>query len=281
MITNQRAKDTQRRMVKLLTNPQRSFLGGLADGAFRLMVSRGPLIRTMRARRHGGSASREATAKLDPQGIGWSISEAPAFCFDEIKARFEALAGETDKALETLTGSPTTSARWRTTSAWPPKACGVGGAYIAGICKRQSRDTHDLEHARRRQSRAQRPQQTRAVPGQKARAASLAAAGRSEPSTDYTDTDHARRTYHRPRPRHAETCHPRHLHRPAKRPPKPMPLAMKVKMFYLGLLVKELSEHFRAEHGETREAIKSHTMLLLIHLPPARRSKTTWKTTLA
>lgn len=29
-------------------------------------------------------------------------------------------------------------------------------------------------------------------------------------------------------------------------------LAMKVKMFYLGLLVKELSEHFRAEHGETR-----------------------------
>jgi len=29
-------------------------------------------------------------------------------------------------------------------------------------------------------------------------------------------------------------------------------LAMKVKMYYLGLLVKELSDHFRAEHGETR-----------------------------
>jgi hypothetical protein len=29
-------------------------------------------------------------------------------------------------------------------------------------------------------------------------------------------------------------------------------LAMKVKMYYLGLLVSELSDHFRAEHGETR-----------------------------
>lgn len=179
MITNQRAKDTQRRMVKLLTNPQRSFLGGLADGAFRLMVSRGaidPHDESAKAwrQRH----SREATAKLDPQGIGWSISEAPAFCFDEIKARFEALAGETDKALETLTGSPNDIRQMAHNISVAAKACGVGGAYIAGICKRQSRDTrttwNTLDEGKAVLSALNKHAQSLA---KKARAASLAAAG--------------------------------------------------------------------------------------------------------
>jgi hypothetical protein len=126
--------------VKLLTNAQRSFLGGLADGAHRLMVSRGAIDPheescTPWRRRH----AREATADLHPQAIGWTISEAPAFCFDALKARFEALAGQTDKALETLTGTPNDIRQMAHNISVVAKACGVGDAYIAGICKRQSR----------------------------------------------------------------------------------------------------------------------------------------------
>jgi len=126
--------------VKLLTNPQRSFLGGLAAGASRLMVTSGAIDPheescTPWRRRH----AREATADLHPQAVGWTISEAPGFCFDALKARFEALAGQTDKALETLTGTPNDIRQMAHNISVAAKACGVGEAYIAGICKRQSR----------------------------------------------------------------------------------------------------------------------------------------------
>lgn len=137
---NQRAKDAQRRMTKTLTKPQRAFLGGLADGARRLLIKHGAIEaheETAKEWRH--RETRAATKPLDPQGAGWTISEAPAFAFDAIKAHFEMLSGQSDKALETLMSDPNEMRQMAHAISVAARECGVGENYIGGICKRQSR----------------------------------------------------------------------------------------------------------------------------------------------
>lgn len=124
------------RRTSPLTAPQRSFLGGLADGARRMLISRGAIDEhdeTAKQWRH--RESREATRDLDPKGIGWTISEAPKLAFDALKARFEMLSGQAGKALETLSGS--NDVRQLTHNiATTARECGVSDSYVAGICRR-------------------------------------------------------------------------------------------------------------------------------------------------
>lgn len=137
---NQRAKDAQRRITKTLTSPQRSFLGGLADGARRILIDRGAIEahdETAKDWRH--RETREATKPLDPQGLGWTISEAPAYAFDAIKAHFEMLSGRAEKAMETLMSDPNEMRQMAHAISVAARECGVGENYISGICKRQSR----------------------------------------------------------------------------------------------------------------------------------------------
>ena len=141
---NQPAKDAQRRMTAPLTNPQRSFLGGLADGARRMLIERGAIDEhdeTAKEWRH--REAREATKKLDPEGKGWTISEAPKHAFDELKARFEMLSGQAGKALETLSGPSNDMRNMAHEIEKARKACGVHPNYIVGICRRQSKGARD------------------------------------------------------------------------------------------------------------------------------------------
>lgn len=123
--------------MKLLTAPQRSFLGGLADGAYRMLTSRGaisPHEESAKDWRH--REARAATSDLDPEGKGWKISEAPKSAFDSLKAHFEMLSGRSGDALETLTGPSNDLRNLSHLIGVQMKACGVTAAYMQGICKR-------------------------------------------------------------------------------------------------------------------------------------------------
>lgn len=163
------------KLLKLLSAPQRSFLGGLADGAFRRLVSRGAIdphdedAQAWRRRQ-----AREATAELDPQRIGWTISEAPATCFNALKSRFEALAGETGKALDTMM-TPNDVRQLAHGIEVVSREIGVTAPYVQGICKRMfgRKDWQGAEEGRAVLIALKDAQRSRA----KKAAAALAAAG--------------------------------------------------------------------------------------------------------
>lgn len=141
-MNNQRAKNAQQRMTRTLTGPQRAYLGRFAESTRRMLIERGAIDEheeTPKEWRH--REAREATKDLDPQGIGWTISEAPKQAFDALKARFEMLSGQAGKALETLSGPSNDMRNLAHEINKAAKACGVGPGYIAGICKRQSGGT--------------------------------------------------------------------------------------------------------------------------------------------
>ena len=170
---NQRAKDTQRRLTAPLTAPQRSFLGLLADGARRMLIERGAIDErdeTAKAWRH--REAREATKDLDPQRIGWTISEAPKQAFDALKARFEMLSGASGKALETLSGPSNDVRQLSHQIAVLAREIGVNDAYIGGIANRMfgRRDWRGAEEGRAILIALKQAQRTRA-------AKALAAAG--------------------------------------------------------------------------------------------------------
>lgn len=144
-MTNQSSKNAMRqrmRQTQPLTGPQRSYLGRFAESTRRMLIERGAIEaheETAKEWRH--REAREATKDLDPQGIGWTISEAPKQAFDALKARFEMLSGQAGKALETLSGPSNDMRTLAHEIDKAAKTCGVGSGYIAGICKRQSGGT--------------------------------------------------------------------------------------------------------------------------------------------
>ena len=201
-------------------------------------------------RGHGG-ARRSARHRLEYQrGL-------LAFCFDEIKALLRGPRRDRQGA-QTLTGSPTTSARWRN-SISGRQGLQRGRGPVAGICKRQSRDTrttwNTLDEGKAVLSALNKHAQSLAIgPRRIPRPPQALVLNHPPTPLPIMPADLP------PSPRHAETCHPRHLHRPQKRPQGGNALAMKVKMFYSVCWSKE-TEHFPRRTRRDQEAIKSHTML--------------------
>jgi hypothetical protein len=137
---NQTASNALTRAFRPLSPKQRSYIGGLADSTRRMLIARGAIEaadETAQAWRH--RECREATRQRDPQGMGWTISEAPASAFDDLLAHFQALGGHADKALATLTGDSNEMRQMSHNIGIAAKACGVGENYIAGICRRMFR----------------------------------------------------------------------------------------------------------------------------------------------
>lgn len=125
---NQRAKDAQRRMASPLTLKQRSYLGILARNAFKKLMSAHALDDDMNEKEWRHTEAIEA--------CGHTISEAPKSAFDALELRFLTLAGQTKQAFDKAT-QPGNDLRQLTHNiAVAAKACGVGEAYVQGICKR-------------------------------------------------------------------------------------------------------------------------------------------------
>lgn len=80
--------------------------------------------------------ARECTRKLpNAPADGWSISEAPAWTFNALFAHFKALKGETDVAMDYLTGPDTEMRNYAHLIGEAELEAGVTPEYSAGICR--------------------------------------------------------------------------------------------------------------------------------------------------
>lgn len=83
--------------IKLLSSPQCAMLGRMAKDAWRKHHDAGATDEPEKEWRHREARAATAT-KARPQG--WTISEAPASCFDALYAHFLAMQGHTGRAYE-------------------------------------------------------------------------------------------------------------------------------------------------------------------------------------
>jgi hypothetical protein len=117
---------------KPLSGPQRGLLARVAKEAFN-RLSRG-LSESFDDWRK--AEARAVTSNLpNAPAEGWSISEAPAWTFNALFAHFKALKGETDVAMDYLTGPDTEMRNYAHLISEAEDAAEVGPDYTAGICR--------------------------------------------------------------------------------------------------------------------------------------------------
>lgn len=110
-----------------LTPKQRGYLAQLAKQAHAFLTSKGAIDEPFEKWRH-----REA---MDATS-GFTISEAPKRCFDDLETRFLALAGKPAKAFERASGPANDERNLTHNIATAARECGANESYIAGICRR-------------------------------------------------------------------------------------------------------------------------------------------------
>lgn len=112
---------------KPLTPKQRGYIAQLAKQAHDYLTSKGAIDEPFDKWRK--REAMEATS-------GFTISEAPSRCFDDLEQHFLSLAGKADKALERALGPGNDMRQLAHEIAVMQRQCAVTPAYVQGICKR-------------------------------------------------------------------------------------------------------------------------------------------------
>jgi hypothetical protein len=110
-----------------LTPKQRGYLAQLAKQAHTYLTGKGAIDEPFDAWRR-----REAMEASS----GFTISEAPRRCFDDLEQHFLTLAGKTGKALERALGPDNDMRNLEQQISVAARTAGVHPAYVQGICKR-------------------------------------------------------------------------------------------------------------------------------------------------
>jgi hypothetical protein len=110
-----------------LTPKQRGYLAQLAKQAHTYLTGKGAIDEAFDAWR-----KREAMEVTK----GFTISEAPRRCFDDLEQHFLMLAGKSDKALSRALGPDNDMRNLEQQIAVAARTVGVTPAYVQGICKR-------------------------------------------------------------------------------------------------------------------------------------------------
>jgi|GEM_PF-2624765 len=110
-----------------LTPKQRGYIAQLAKQAHSYLTGKGAIDEDFATWRR-----REAMEVTS----GFTISEAPRRCFDDLEQHFLTLAGKASKALERALGPENDMRQLEHEIAVASRTAGVTPAYVQGICKR-------------------------------------------------------------------------------------------------------------------------------------------------